>query len=225
MKRAALISVLALTAAAPSAPITVSSIAGRMDAMDDSLKSLSCFFTETIRMEGADSSQGVSGFIQYKKPNFLRIEYKTPEPQSVTMDGKSLWIWRPSANQAIQTDFKQWEKSEPLARGALDFGHYGRLLKDYDVSIDSVSAAGPDGSLKIQLTLRPKTHADFLLRMMLSTRDYFPTETELISGGVAVRSRFADVKFNPDIGDNAFHFNPPPDADVFRHFKFPEAPR
>ncbi len=210
-------------ASAPHAP-TLAEISAHLDDLDARMTSLTCRFVETMDMGEGAPEQSVSGLVQYKKPDFLRIEYKTPEPQSVVLDGQSLWIWRPSTDQAIETSMENWKKSQPMARQLLDFGHYGEMLKDYDVSIASISAPDAQGFYGVTLDLRPKGGGGFALRLGLSTKDYFPSRSEMRVGAVSVSSRFSEVRLNPDIADNVFHFTPPPDADVFKNFKLPEGP-
>ena len=208
--------------AAP-APPTLADIAAHFDALDSSMTSLTCRFVEEMNLGAGAPSQSVSGFVQYKKPDLLRIEYKTPEAQSVVLDGKDLWIWRPSAGQAIETSVADWKKSQPMARQLLDFGHYGRMLQDYDVFIASVSAPDARGFYDVLLDLKPKNGGGYTLRLGLSTRDYFPARTWMTVGNVTMESVFSDVRLNPAIEDNAVHFTPPPDADVFKNFKLPRA--
>ncbi|HVA66858.1 MAG TPA: outer membrane lipoprotein carrier protein LolA [Elusimicrobiota bacterium] len=208
---------------AASAPPTLADIAAHFDALDSSMTSLTCRFVEEMNLGAGAPSQSVSGFVQYKKPDLLRIEYKTPEAQSVVLDGKDLWIWRPSAGQAIETSVADWKESQPMARQLLDFGHYGRMLADYEVSIASVSAPDARGFYDVLLDLKPKNGGGYTLRLGLSTRDYFPARTWMTVGSVTMESVFSDVRLNPAISGNAFHFTPPPDADVFRNFKLPQA--
>ncbi|MDE2313383.1 MAG: outer membrane lipoprotein carrier protein LolA [Elusimicrobia bacterium] len=211
-----------LSWAAAPAP-TLADIAAHFDALDSSMTSLTCHFTETMDLGAGQGAQSLSGFVQYKKPDLLRVEYKRPEAQSVILDGKELWIWRPGTGQAIETSMAEWRKSQPMARQLLDFGHYGRLLKDYDVSIATISAPDAQGFYGVILDLKPKNGGGYSLRLGLSTSDYFPARTWMTVGSVTMESEFSDVRLNPEIPDAAFHFTPPPDADVFKGFKFPGA--
>lgn len=212
---------------ATTQPITVPLVVERFQAIDRDMKSLSCAFRQTVQWEESGTSQEVHGTLDYEKPEKLHIE-EGPEAQTVVSDGQTLWIWRHSTDQVIETSLAEWKKSEPLAQGLLDFGRYADMLQRYDVTVSSVTPAPEDGpgQKRFSLLLTPKGKgktsaepADFSLRLRLSTRDYFPTKTELRVGGVSVSSTFSKIQYNPPIAASRFEFSPPPGADVFRNFK------
>ena len=57
--------------------------------------------------------------------------------------------------------------------------------------------------------------------MRLSTRDFFPSESELRMGEMTARTVLSDVRFNPDLPETLFQFQPPAGADVL---DYPAAP-
>jgi outer membrane lipoprotein carrier protein len=209
---------------ASTAPITVPLVLERFAAFDRDMKSMTCRFEQTVRWQESGVAQRVEGFLQFKKPELLRIEQKAPEPQTLVADGSWLWIHRLATQQVIQTKLSDWKKSEPLAQGLMDLGNYAELLKRYSVSVSTVSPADALGYRRFELSLKPKEKRkaeEFELIMKLSTRDFFPHETELRAGQVVVRSSFKDLRFNPALSDELFKFTPPPDVDVFKNFKPP----
>lgn len=181
------------------------------------MKSLTTVYRQTIRMDESGSVQEIAGVVNYSKPNRLRIEYRKPERQTLISDGKSLWVWRQETNQVIESSIESWKKSEPLAQGLMDFGNYAALLKRYDVSIATVSSPGKDGHRSASLLLKPRqAGTDFTLRLTLTTRDFFPTVTELVTGQISITSQFEQVRFNPPFSPEVFQFTPPQGADVFK---------
>ena len=101
-------------------------------------------------------------------------------------------------------------------------GSYASLLHSYDVPLSAAQPLEADGHRRLSLTLRPRQKQgaqDFTLVLRLSTRDYFPAETELHAGAVLIRSLFTNIKYNPPLPDAHFQFLPPPGADVFNHVK------
>ena len=205
------------TYAASSAPLTVGLVLERFERFDRAMGSLSADFLQFVRWDDSGLAQSVEGRLEYRRPDRLRVEQSLPEAQTVVSDGASLWIFRPSTNQVIKTRLESWKKKEPLARGLLEFGGYADLLKKYEVRLSTVSAPGKDGHRELTLSLKPKDRPDeFELKLYLSTRDYFPVQTELRVGGVTVRSRYARLRFNPDLSDARFRFQPPRGADLFQ---------
>lgn len=203
---------------APStAPLTVDVVVKNFEQLDLSLKTLSADFKQYVRWDESGTSQSVEGTLDFKKPDRLRLQHRIPEPQTITADGAYLWIWRESTNQVIKAKFEDWKKSEPMAQGLLDFGNYAGLLKSYDASISTQSAPDKDGYRDFALRLTPKQKGkdDFVLTLKLSTRDYFPRDTELKAGSVSVHSIFNNIRYNPPVPDERFKFTPPAGADVF----------
>lgn len=204
---------------APStAPITVELVAKNFKAFDDALKTLKADVRQFVRLEGSDTVQSVEGAVTFKKPDLLRLVHRIPEPQTVVSDGTWLWVHRHSTKQVIQTRLDVWRKSEPLAQGLLDFGRSADLLTRYDAAVSTVSAPGPDGYRRFEVTLKPKQkgEADFDLTLRASEKDYFPAEAVLRVGRARIRSLFENVRFNPELPDGEFRFSPPQDADVFQ---------
>ncbi len=207
---------------ASTAPVTVEMAVGRLEAFDRAMTTLSADFRQSVRWEESDTAQVVEGHVDYRKPQLLRIEQRVPEPQTIVGDGTWLWVYRPSTEQVIQTRMEQWKKSQPLAEGLLDFGAYASMLKAYRVSLSGVTPL-QDGHKRFTLILRPKSgSADMSLRLVMTTRHFFPTETVLRAGSVTVHSFFSNIRYNPVIPAARFQFQPPPGAEVFRNFKPPQ---
>ncbi|HXS99757.1 MAG TPA: outer membrane lipoprotein carrier protein LolA [Elusimicrobiota bacterium] len=207
--------------AASTAPLTLDLIAARFGELDAKMNTLKADFTQYARMEGSDTVQQVEGDVLFKKPDLMRLTHRLPEKQVVVSDGTWLWVYRPSTNQVIQKRLEDWRKSEPLAKGLLDFGRSAELLKRYDAALSTVSAPGADGYRTFVVTLKPKSaerasgDADFTLTLKASTKDYFPYEASLNVGRASIRSTFSNVRLNPVLPDDTFRFSPPPGADVF----------
>jgi len=206
--------------AASTAPITLELVAARFAELDAKMTTLRADFKQFVRLEGSDTVQQVEGQVLFKKPDLMRLTHKVPEPQIVVSDGTWLWVYRASTNQAIKTKLEDWRKSEPLAKGLLDFGRSAELLKRYTAAISTVSAPDADGFRVFSVALTPKPEdikaggTDYTLTLKASTRDFFPYEAALRVGRASVRSVFENVRLGPALPPDVFHFNPPPDADV-----------
>ncbi|MBI5240152.1 MAG: outer membrane lipoprotein carrier protein LolA [Elusimicrobia bacterium] len=204
--------------------LTVPLVLERFERFDAGLITLSGEFRQSVHSQDTGQTQSVSGSLAYRKKDRLRVEHLAPEPQSLVCDGARVWVWRPANGQVIRSKLEEWKRSQPLAQGLLDFGNYAALLKRYDVSLASVSAPGADGHRSLALALRPRDpgQGDFLLTLRLSTRDFFPFDSELRVGAVTARTAFSGIRFNPDLPETQFQFRPPPGADIL---DFPASPR
>jgi outer membrane lipoprotein carrier protein len=207
--------------AASTATITLDLIAARFADVDGKISTLGADFSQFVKLEGTDTVQEVEGNVLFKKPDLMRLTHRLPEKQTVVSDGTMLWVYRPSTNQVIQTRLDAWRKSEPLAKGLLDFGRSADLLKRYVAVLSTVSAPGADGYRTFVVTLTPKPSerasgdADFTLTLKASTKNFFPYEASLRVGRASIRSTFANVRLNPELTDDSFRFTPPAGADVF----------
>ena len=206
--------------------MTVPLVLERFERFEHDLLTLSATFQQSVRSQDTGQSQSVAGTLAYRKKDRLRIEHRLPERQTLVCDGARVWVWRPANDQVIRTKLDAWKKSQPLAQGLLDFGNYADLLRHYEAAVATTSAPAADGYRSLSLVLKPRPGAapggDFTLTMLLSTRDFFPFDSELRVGDVSARTVFSDVRYNPQLPPALFEFRPPPGADVF---DFPAAPR
>mgnify|MGYP001583373650 CR=1 FL=1 len=201
-------------------PLTVAAVIEHFRLYDREMRSLSANFRQSLQVPETWLRQSVEGSVRYLKPERLRIEHEKPERQSVVADGKDIWIFRHSQNQAIQSDLGDWKKADPAMDNLMGFGDYARMLENYDALLDTAAAAGS----RAVLVLTPKTKAEepFSLRLSLAEANLFPHITELSVGSVRVRTELSELRFNPPLEESLFRFTPPPTADVFRNFKPPK---
>lgn len=197
-------------------PLTLPDVLSHFETFDRDLKTLTAEFTQSLAMLETGMSSSVEGSIVYKKPEHLRIEYSRPEPQTVVTDGKDIWIHRPAHGQVIQSLLEDWKKSDPTINNLMQFGSYGKMLKNYDVVLDSGPAA-----IILHLTPKDSPGADFRLSLELNDKTLFPETTVLGVGSMVARTILTNIRFNPKVEDKTFDFKPPPGADVFRNFKPP----
>ncbi|HAM34941.1 MAG TPA: hypothetical protein DEB40_04155 [Elusimicrobia bacterium] len=210
-----------------TSPITVPFAIEQFERFDREMATLTATFRQTVRSDDTGQTQAVEGRFAYRKKDLMRIEHRAPERQTLVCDGQRVWVWRPSNNQVIRSRLEDWKRSQPLAQGILDFGNYAQLLRRYDVSVGTVSSPGSDGHRNFSLVLTPRPEAGaakqepFTLTLRLSTRDFFPYDSELRVGSVTASTLFHAVRYNPELPENLFQFSPPAGADVL---EFPAAP-
>ncbi|MFA6093244.1 MAG: outer membrane lipoprotein carrier protein LolA [Elusimicrobiota bacterium] len=200
-----------------SAPLTLEAVVEHLKLYDKDLRSLSARFQQTVSLAQGLPPRTTEGTLEYLKPERLRIEHLRPEQQTLISDGKDLWVYRRSMNQALQTALQDAKRSDPALAHLLQVGDYSRWISAYSLALDA-SADGP------VLTMRPKNNAQgsFLLKMTLSQAELFPQTLEFRSGDTMIRTRLLDIRFNPELQERSFRFTPPAGAEVFRDFKPPQ---
>ncbi len=201
-----------------SAPLTVADIVKNLSSVEAKIKTLSARFKQTILIRDAGITQKVAGSLKYARGSRFHIDQKLPEKQSVVSDGETIWIWRPSKKEALEMELAYWAKTQPFARGLLDFGHYASMLSRYRIKIihNSLVPKTKSGYRNIELLLTPKSSSEkFSLRLFFNTRDFFPVESDFSQKGVLVRSHFSDIVYNIALSSSEFNFEPPSGAQIF----------
>jgi len=200
-----------------TAALTVEEVLSQFERYDRELQTLSADFSQTLSMKSAGLRSSIEGTVAYRKPERLRIEHMRPERQTVVCDGKNLWIYRKSQNQAIQSSLNDWRQADPALDNLLQFGSYSAVLKRYDAALE------PGPVLRLQpKPSRTEKSAPFELRLTLAPDTLFPIVSELSVEETRIRTQFENVRFNPQLEDAAFTFAPPAGVDVFKNFKPPK---
>jgi len=198
-----------------TAPLTLDAVLAQFERFDRELDSLTARFTQSLSADETGVSSSLEGSVSYLKPDRLRIEYLRPERQTVVSDGKDIYIHRHANAQVIQSKLEDWKQSDPLVGNLMQFGSYAKMLRSYDVSLDT-------GGASPSLRLLPKDRsAGFELRFELQAADLFPAKTELQVRNTRVRTDLDAVCFNPALRAKDFDFTPPAGAEIFRDFKPP----
>lgn len=120
-------------------------------------------FTQTAFNKSLNQSIPARGTVYLKKGGKLRWEYTEPTPQEIVSDGKKLWVYTPTLNQANVAD-----APEALAGPAGSFlAGLGRLRTEFQVRfLNPAQPKDSDGNYVLDLT--PKQPLPTLTRLILS---------------------------------------------------------
>jgi outer membrane lipoprotein carrier protein len=120
-------------------------------------------FTQTAFNKSLNQSIPARGTVYLKKGGKLRWEYTEPTPQEIVSDGKKLWVYTPTLNQANVAD-----APEALAGPAGSFlAGLGRLRTEFQVRfLNPAQPKDSDGNWVLDLT--PKQPLPTLTRLILS---------------------------------------------------------
>ena len=120
-------------------------------------------FTQTAFNKSLNQSIPARGTVYLKKGGKLRWEYTEPTPQEIVSDGKKLWVYTPTLNQANVAD-----APEALAGPAGSFlAGLGRLRTEFQVRfLNPAQPKDADGNWVLDLT--PKQPLPTLTRLILS---------------------------------------------------------
>ena len=120
-------------------------------------------FTQTAFNKSLNQTIPARGTVYLKKGGKLRWEYTEPTPQEIVSDGKKLWVYTPTLNQANVAD-----APEALAGPAGSFlAGLGRLRTEFQVRF--LNPAQPkDTEGNWALDLAPKQPLPTMTRLILS---------------------------------------------------------
>src|SRR3989475_7740965 len=120
-------------------------------------------FTQTAFNKSLNQTIPARGTVYLKKGGKLRWEYTEPTPQEIVSDGKKLWVYTPTLNQANVA-----EAPEALAGPAGSFLAGLRRLRSV-VNVHILNPAQPkDAEGNWVLDLTPKQPLPTLSRLVLS---------------------------------------------------------
>jgi outer membrane lipoprotein carrier protein len=194
----------------PAQAQNVHQLAQAVDSHYNHLRSLQADFTEIYRGEGMDREE--SGTLWLKKPRKMRWEYRSPREKLFISDGKAVWFYLPAERQLRKTELKKLEDLRSPLAFLLGKSQLEKELRGLSKAVDQpplnpantvlrgVPAAMTDRVSEVQLEI---TASDQIVRIVLIGAD-----------GATTEFRFANLKENPELGDDRFHFIPPPGVET-----------
>src|SRR3989454_6695834 len=121
--------VLTLAAGGPALAQTLDDVVRDVETSYARVMDLRAEFTQTAFNKSLNQTIPARGTVYLKKGGKLRWEYTEPTPQEIVSDGKKLWVYTPTLNQANVA-----EAPEALAGPAGSFlAGLGRLRSEFQV--------------------------------------------------------------------------------------------
>jgi outer membrane lipoprotein carrier protein len=193
--------------------------AGAVSAAEESTapERLRAFLAETVTLEAhfsqvlleADTqrAQVSEGRFYLHRPQRFRWEYESPQPQLVVADGENLWLYDPDLEQVTVRRLDEELSSTPAMLLSGD-----ALLEE---SFRVGAAYREDGLDWVELA--PLSEAADFAALRLGFEAERLASMELIDAlGQTTVIRFSEVRINPPLDAELFHFTPPPGVDVIR---------
>ncbi|MDL2268432.1 outer membrane lipoprotein carrier protein LolA [Desulfosarcina sp. OttesenSCG-928-A07] len=168
-------------------------------------------FDQQSILKAMDVTDTASGRMIVRRPNRMRWEYKTPDPQIIIASGNTLWIHRPDENQAMMGKAPDFFSD---GKGAGFLADIPTIRKNFHLFLDS-----SDDPSCFRLRMVPNTttedvmavyldvdKADFNVRRVITTNAY----------GDETRIDFKNVNLEALPPDALFQFAVPPGTDVIQ---------
>src|SRR5580765_9028365 len=209
MRAVVALTLLLLVAAAtvPAAAQSLDDVVREIESVYSRMTDLRADFTQTAFNKSLNQSIPAKGTVYLKKGGKLRWEFTEPTPQEIVSDGKKLWVYTPTLNQANVA-----EAPEALAGPAGSFlAGLGKLRSEFQVRFLNL-AQPKDAEGNWALDLTPKQPLPTLTRLILSVD---PKSWEIRKAIVhdqfenTVTMRFTKMAVNSGLPEKTFTFVAP----------------
>jgi outer membrane lipoprotein carrier protein len=207
VKAVALVALVLLVAAGPVSAQSLDDVLREVEGVYGRMTDLRADFTQVAFNKSLNQSIPAKGTVYLKKGGKLRWEFTEPTPQEIVSDGKKLWVYTPTLNQANVA-----EAPEALAGPAGSFlAGLGKLRTEFQVRfLNPAQPRDTDGNWVLDLT--PKQPLPTLSRLILALD---PKSWEIKKAVVhdqfenTVTMRFTKMAVNSGLPDRTFTFVAP----------------
>ena len=207
VKAVTVLALVLLVAAGPVSAQSLDEVLREVEGVYGRMNDLRADFTQSAFNKSLNSTIPAKGAVYLKKGGKLRWEFTEPTPQEIVSDGKKLWVYTPTLNQANVT-----EAPEALAGPAGSFlAGLGKLRSEFQVRfLNPAQPKDTDGNWVLDLT--PKKPLPTLARLILALD---PKNWEIKKAVVhdqfenTVTMRFTKMVVNSGLPDRTFTFVAP----------------
>jgi outer membrane lipoprotein carrier protein len=201
------LALLVMATTVPAAAQSLDDVVREIESVYSRMTDLRADFTQTAFNKSLNQTIPARGTVYLKKGGKLRWEYTEPTPQEIVSDGKKLWVYTPTLNQANVAD-----APEALAGPAGSFlAGLGRLRTEFQVRfLNPAQPKDAEGNWALDLT--PKQPLPTLTRLILSVD---PKSWEIRKAIVhdqfenTVTMRFTKMAVNSGLPERTFTFVAP----------------
>jgi outer membrane lipoprotein carrier protein len=201
------LALLVTTATVPALAQSLDDVVREIEAVYGRMTDLRADFTQTAFNKSLNQTIPARGTVYLKKGGKLRWEYTEPTPQEIVSDGKKLWVYTPTLNQANVAD-----APEALAGPAGSFlAGLGRLRAEFQVRfLNPAQPKDAEGNWVLDMT--PKQPLPTMTRLILSLD---PKGWEIRKAVVhdqfenTVTMRFTKMAVNSGLPERTFTFVAP----------------
>lgn len=181
----------------------------QLERFTNGLKSLHARFDQLVINADGLVEENSSGQLWIAHPNRFRWEYGGKFPELMVADGEKIWLYDEMLEQVTIRQQSSLTSDSPLTLltdlGQLDGQYAVRELGD-DSGLDLLELRARNPESQFERVLLGLDDDKVILMIM---EDVFGLRTEI---------RFKDIKRNPQLNEELFHFTPPEGVDVIGDF-------
>lgn len=175
----------------------------------------------------AQKADTMTGRVQFKKPDLLRIDFSQPAEQTIVFNGSLLTIYLPAynvvLNQSVEKSSGSSGASLATPQGLSLIKRYYSIAYETGPNPEPMDANSDEQVIILSLARRSTTEMFRTIRMMVSpdTGLIRRIDAKTIAGDQIIFD-FTGYALNQGILDNRFEYDSPPSANMFNNFLFTE---
>jgi len=182
-------------------------VARGLQAWLDGTRDLKCRFEQSLDSGALGAGVPESGSMLLLRPGRARWDYAEPERKIAILDGDSTRVYLPADRQMIRGTLP----AEGQALHAL----LTRRSRVEEMFVPSLLPAVGGRGIRLRLVPRGKGESFEAVVLDLDPSSFAIRAAEVADGsGNVVRYRFYDMQRNRGVGEESFHFQPPPGTEI-----------
>jgi len=171
-----------------------------------------------------DSEDVSLGFLQYKKPKKLNLNFFPPRNEINIIDGANVWIYHLKEKQVEKYDISS-NMDSPQGMGIFDLGYEyttEKAKENYTITLLDDIATNEEALYHVELIPKDIFDSEYE-RVLLWIREglWLPVQYQMFEsdGEIINTIELTNIQINPDIPDKIFVLDLPDDVEIIEPFK------
>ncbi|MBT3878280.1 MAG: outer membrane lipoprotein carrier protein LolA [Candidatus Scalindua sp.] len=171
-----------------------------------------------------DSEEVSLGYLQYKKPKKLNLNFFPPRNEINVIDGVYIWIYHLEEKQVEKYEISN-DLDSPQGMDIFDLGYEyttDKAKENYTITLLDDIATEEEALYHIELIPKESFESDYD-RILLWIREglWLPVQYQMFEsdGEIINTIELTNIQINPDIPDKIFVLDLPDDVEILEPFK------
>ncbi len=170
-----------------------------------------------------DSEEVSVGFLQFKKPKLVNVNFFPPRSEINVIDGSYLWIYHIEKRQVEKYEMSGDDSPQGVDIFELGYDYTAEKVKrNYEITLLDVISTEEETLFHLELIPR-KTFDSEYDRTLLWIKEglWLPVQYQLFEsdGEIINTIQLTHIEINTEISDNEFVLNLPDDVEIIEPFK------
>ncbi len=188
----------------------------KLDTMEAEIK-----YSKVITL--LDSEEVSAGFLQFKKPKLVNVNFFPPRSEINVIDGSYLWIYHIEERQVEKYEMSGDDSPQGVDIFELGYDYTAEKVKrNYEITLLDVISTEEETLFHLELIPR-KTFDSEYDRTLLWIKEglWLPVQYQLFEsdGEIINTIQLTHIEINTEISDNEFVLNLPDDVEIIEPFK------